>query len=96
MVAYPGVPEPAPEEPEPEPEEPLVPPVPPEELVVVVVAGVAGATGDGDGAGAGFGFGDQLFGFHGDGAENVVRAKKPMITKAVVADPKERMIGNGL
>lgn len=96
MVAYPGVPEPALEEPEPEPEEPLVPPVPPEELVVVVVAGVAGATGDGDGAGAGFGFGDQLFGFHGDGAENVVRAKKPMVTKAVVADPKERMIGNGL
>lgn len=94
MVAYPGVPEPALEESEPEPEDPLVPPVPPEELVVVVVAGGAGATGDGDGAG--FGFGDQLFGFHGDGAENVVRAKKPMVTKAVVADPKERMVGNGL
>ena len=91
IEAFPGVPEPALEESEPalvDPEE-LLEPL--EEPAAVVVAG-AGAAAAGDGAGAGPDHGC----FRGDGAETVVRAKNPMTTRVVMANPKECIVGHAL
>ena len=92
IKAFPGVPEPALEESEPAlvDSEELLEPL--EEPAAVVVAG-AGAAAAGDGAGPGPGH-DGCF--HGDGAETVVRAKNPMTTRVVMADPKERIFGHAL
>ena len=82
IVACPGVPEPPSLESEPDVVESEVvdPEVVDPEVVLPELLG--GEVGGPDGW------------FHG--AENVVRAKKPMVIKAVVADLKERMMGNGL
>ena len=84
IVACPGVPEPASLESEPDVvESEVVDPevVDPEVVLPELLGGVVGGP---DGW------------FLEYGAENVVRAKKPMVIKAVVADLKERMMGNGL
>lgn len=90
IKASPWVPEPALEESE--PEEPLEPEVLWLELLeVVVVTGLGLGLGLGS---AGPGPGPGLDGlFHRCGSENVVLAKKPMVTKAVTVDPRERMTG---
>lgn len=62
--------------------------------LVVEVSGVVGVVGGVGRVGV-----DGLVGwFHGNGngAENVVMPKKPMMKKAVVEKPKGRMAGNGL
>lgn len=38
--------------------------------------------------------GDHSGWFHGNGADNVVMAQKPMITRAIKEEPKECMAGN--
>ena len=103
ISAAPGVPEPPlamfepePEsepEPEPDPELEVAPFVLLDVLGVVEVAGGGGAAGGGDPGGV------PPFPFvgcrHGDGAESVVRAKKPIVTRTRTADSKERMIDKG-
>lgn len=89
IVAYPAVPVPGLEESE--PDEDVVDPevVDPEVVDSEVVAPelledcVGGGVPDHDGC------------FHGNGAEKVLRAKKPMVIRTVVADLKERIVGNG-
>ena len=102
--ASPGVPEPPLEVPEPPlevPELPLEVPEPEPDvdeleggIVVEVVAG-GGAWVTGGGAGpTGVGAGpdhDGCFHGNGNGTATVSRAKKPMITREVMPDPKERM-----
>ena len=92
IVAYPALPEPELVESEPEEEDDVVDPevevseVVESELLEVV-------------AGAGFALVGGLGRFpdpRPHGTEKVLRAKKPMVIRTVVAGPKERIVGNGL
>ncbi len=88
IVAYPAVPVPGLEESE--PDEDVVDPevVDPEVVDSEVVA--PGLLEDFVGCGRPGYDG----GLHGNGAENVLRAKRPIVIRAVVADLKERILGN--